>query len=171
MGAEEAEPRRVLCGPRARVALLADVAARPHIEACGLLVGRRADSGWIVEETVPLRNTSDAPDYFEFDPDELLQCYLEWDERLIGAYHSHPGGPARPSNTDRGNMRNHADSPWVWLILSPRSATPLGAPPGGDWRSVGVAAFRVDCDGRLLEYPVELIEDEAALADDTVPVA
>jgi proteasome lid subunit RPN8/RPN11 len=166
MADEDAALRRVVCGSRARATLLADVAARPRIEACGLLVGRREAGAWIVEEAVPLRNMHDAPDYFEFDPEELLRCYLEWDERLIGAYHSHPGGPARPSNTDLGNMRNHADSPWVWLILSPRSVTTLGIPPGGAWHSAGVAAFRVERNGRLVEYPVEFDDDDGAAPAD-----
>jgi desampylase len=153
------EGRRVVCERRAGAALLADLSARPHIEACGLLVGTQTNGVWRVEDALPLRNTHNAPNYFEFDPEELLRHDLEWGERIIGAYHSHPGGPARPSQTDIGNMRANDASPWVWLILSPRGATALGAPEGGSWRSAGVAAFRME-DGRLVEFPVRVVDDE-----------
>lgn len=152
--------RRVICGPTARTALLTDLAARPRIEACGLLLGRHLAGGWIVEDAIPLRNMHNADDYFEFDAEDLLRCDLEWGERIIGAYHSHPDGPARASRTDVGNMRALSHSPWVWLILSPRGATPLGIPPGGDWRKAGVAAFRVE-EGRLTSFPVDVAEEEA----------
>jgi proteasome lid subunit RPN8/RPN11 len=152
---DRVDGRRVICRPEARAALLADLAERPRIEACGLLLGRHEAGAWIVEGAIPLRNTHNANDHFEFDPDELLRCDLEWGERIIGAYHSHPDGPARASRTDYRNMRALAESPWVWLILSPRGATPLGAPPGGDWRVAGVAAYRVEA-GRLVRFPVEV---------------
>jgi proteasome lid subunit RPN8/RPN11 len=153
---EQSGARRVICRARARDALLADLAARPHIEACGLLIGAAdAGGGWLIDDALPLRNTHNATNYFEFDPEELLTCDLQWGERIVGAYHSHPGGPARPSRTDIGNMESNAGSPWVWLILSPRGATPLGPPPGGTWRAAGMAAFRVE-EGQLQEFPVEL---------------
>lgn len=158
---EQSEGRRVVCGQRAHASLLADLAARPRIEACGLLVGTREDGAWVVEDALPLRNTHNAASYFEFDPEELLRHDLEWGERIIGAYHSHPGGPARPSQTDIDNMRANDASPWVWLILSPRGATALGAPPGGSWRSAGVAAFRME-DGTLIEFPVLLAGEDGA---------
>lgn len=158
------EGRRVVCARRACAALLADLAARPRIEACGLLIGTQTDGEWAVEQALPLRNVHNASSYFEFDPEELLRHDLEWGERIIGAYHSHPGGPARPSQTDIGNMRANDAAPWVWLILSPRGATPLGAPPGGSWRSAGVAAFRVE-GGRLVEFPVRVEMDDGAAGD------
>jgi desampylase len=160
MASQLKEARRVICGPRARTALLADLAARPDIEACGLLVGAREDEAWLIEDALPLRNTHDSSSYFEFDPDELLRHDLELGDRIIGAYHSHPGGPARPSQTDIGNMQANTDSPWVWLILSPRSATPLGVPSGGTWRAAGLAAFRVEAESGLIEFPVEVAAAE-----------
>ncbi len=157
----KAQERRVVCGDAARAAFLADLAARPHIEACGLLLGVSTDGGWLVEEIVPLRNTHDSASYFEFDPEELLQQDLQFGERIIGAYHSHPGGPTRPSRTDIDNMHAQADSPWIWLIVSPRGATPIGTSPDGAWSSAGVAAFRVE-DSTLTEFPVEVASDADA---------
>jgi proteasome lid subunit RPN8/RPN11 len=150
MAAESA--RRVICGMTARESLLADLAARPRIEACGLLLGTCDASGWHVEATAPLRNTAGSATFFEFDPAELLEHDLRHGTAIIGVYHSHPGGPARPSPTDLGQMRAEAEAPWVWLILSPRGGTPLGIPAGG-WRAAGVNAFRVE-DGALVTFPV-----------------
>jgi proteasome lid subunit RPN8/RPN11 len=155
------ETRRVVCGARVCRALLADLNARPRIEACGLLVGAYADGTWLIEDALPLRNTEDSATYFEFDPEELLQCDLEWGERIIGAYHSHPGGPARPSPVDIGNMRANTASPWVWLILSPHGAALLGALPDGEWQSASVAAFRVEDEIGLVEFPIEVEEEPA----------
>jgi proteasome lid subunit RPN8/RPN11 len=125
-----------------------------------LLIGTSAGGAWLIEDALPLRNAADSATYFEFDPEELLRHDLAWGKRIVGAYHSHPGGPARPSQTDIGNMRANVDSPWIWLILSPRGATPLGVPPGGEWRSAGVAAFRMETDGALRELPVAVNESQ-----------
>lgn len=148
--------RQVFCRAPARDDLLADLAARPRIEACGLLLGTCEAGGWWIDATVPLRNTADSATFFEFDPAELLDNDLRYGERIIGVYHSHPGGPARPSATDLGQMRAQTDAPWVWLILSPHGGAPLGTPPSG-WRSAGVGAFRIE-DGALVTFPVLVTE-------------
>jgi proteasome lid subunit RPN8/RPN11 len=155
------ESRRVICGAHARETLLNDVTVRPRIEACGLLIGAVRDGNWVVEEAAPLRNTFDSASYFEFDPAELLEQDLRWGERIIGAYHSHPGGPPRPSRTDFGNMQNNGESPWVWLILSPFGATPLGQVEAGAWHAVTVAAFRVEGDA-VVQFAVDLAPETTA---------
>ena len=123
---DETETQRmgeqVICGPAARTAILADLAVRPRIEACGLLLGTFADGAWHIEDAVPLRNSDDSAASFEFDPEELVLRDLEYGERIVGAYHSHLGGPAHPSRKDLRNMRAHAESPWIWLIVAPRPA-------------------------------------------------
>jgi proteasome lid subunit RPN8/RPN11 len=102
--------------------ILLDAYGRQEIEACGALLGRYDQEGiWRVEETVPLRNSSASPVYFEFDPVELLTIDLEQPGRMIGVYHSHPAGPAVASSTDRKNMQRvnvEQQIPWVWLIVS-----------------------------------------------------
>lgn len=162
----EADPapvraRHVICEPRARAALLRDLAERPRIEACGLVLGRCEGGAWVAEDTVPLRNAANRSDYFEFAPEDLVRHDLEHGDRIIGAYHSHPGGPNRPSTIDVGNMRALTESPWIWLIASPRGATPLGVPPGGSWRAAGIAAFRVE-GGQLVEFPVDVAPETPA---------
>jgi desampylase len=155
--------RQVICHPQARDGLLADLAARPRIEACGLLFGTLGGGGWQIEATVPLRNIANSATYFEFDPAEMLSHDLRQGAAIIGVYHSHPGGPAYPSSTDLGQMRAEAESPWVWLILSSRGGTPLGIPASG-WRAAGVAAFRVE-QGALVSFP--LVVADGASAEET----
>jgi proteasome lid subunit RPN8/RPN11 len=106
----------------AKKTLLLDVYKRRRIEACGVLIGTFDDVGnWLVEAAHPLRNPFDSPVYFEFDPEDLLNVDLQYPERVIGAYHSHPTGFAKASSTDRKNMKRvNVDQriPWVWLIIS-----------------------------------------------------
>jgi proteasome lid subunit RPN8/RPN11 len=149
--------RRVLCHARARDGLLADLAARPRIEACGLLLGTTDGDGWRIESAVPLRNTADSATYFEFDPAELLEHDLRHGAAIVGVYHSHPGGPALPSATDLGQMTMEAEVPWVWLILSPRGGAALGTPPAGNWRTAGAGAFRVEA-GALVSFPIVMTD-------------
>lgn len=102
-------------------ALFVDVCHRHAIEACGVLLGLIDDKGnWHVEEAIPLRNIFDSPVYFEFAPEDLLRIELEYGERVIGVYHSHPTGYARASDTDEENMKRvnmDEDIPWVWCII------------------------------------------------------
>ena len=56
------EKAEVSIDARAYKTLLLDVYKRQRIEACGLLLGTIDQAGnWHVEETHPLRNTSDSP--------------------------------------------------------------------------------------------------------------
>ena len=113
----------------ARKTVLLDVYKRRRIEACGVLIGTIDEAGnWHVEAAHSLRNPFDSPVYFEFAPEDLLQVDLLYPGRIIGAYHSHPGGLARASGTDRKNMKRvnvEQRIPWVWLIISgPFERTP-----------------------------------------------
>jgi proteasome lid subunit RPN8/RPN11 len=116
------ETAEVTISVKAQKTLLLDVIKRRRIEACGLLIGSIDDAGnWHVEETHPLRNISDSPTYFEFAPEDLLAADLAYTDKIIGAYHSHPTGPALASHTDRQNMKRvniEEQIPWVWLIVS-----------------------------------------------------
>lgn len=97
-----------------------DIAQRPQIEACGVLLGSIDEQGnWYAAEAHPLRNIFASASYFEFDPEELLTIELSYPDQIIGVYHSHPTGFARASNTDRENMQRvnqQQQIPWVWLI-------------------------------------------------------
>lgn len=116
-------------------------AALPH-EGCALLLGRRlgapegAGGGegrlWRLERIWPALNTwepaAERRHRFQLDPREQLLAQRWARERgleVLGAAHSHPGGVAEPSATDRGLTAG----PTLMLIL----AFPSGddALPGG----------------------------------------
>jgi proteasome lid subunit RPN8/RPN11 len=100
-------------------------------ECCGLLIGRETAAGWEVEETIAAANV--APDpvrRFEVEPGTLLEVHRrarEAGRALIGHYHSHPGGPARPSDHDRARAREAGAEGEVWVIV-PVTAKGAGAP-------------------------------------------
>lgn len=77
-------------------------------EICGLLIGERAGAEKIVREVAPVENTWEQLDEqrrrFRISPEVFVR-----EERraraagreILGFYHSHPDGAARPSETDR----------------------------------------------------------------------
>ena len=147
---------KVILNTQARQAIRNDMLARPRIEACGLLIGEITPAGdWIANEALPLRNTRNSSVRFEFDSIELLKYDMTYGERIVGVYHSHPGGPPYPSGIDTGNMENLQDSPWVWLIASftgrRGAAVDAGAPDG-----LSIAAFRHDPQAGLQTIPIFL---------------
>ena len=94
-------------------------AAYPE-EACGLLVGRDRPGGhWRVGQIAPSRNrAADRRHAFEVDPGlriGLERALRGTDQRVIGHYHSHPDGPARPSATDLAKVH---EPDLVWLIVA-----------------------------------------------------
>ena len=67
-------------------------------EACGLLIGRTS-----AERFVPVTNAAASASEYEMDPAELIAALRELrdtGEKLIAIFHSHPNGPAEPSNRD-----------------------------------------------------------------------
>lgn len=110
-------------------------AAMPR-EACGLLIGRRVDGLAVVERTIEARNVAEGDERFEVDPLDHLAAQREARAtglEVIGAWHSHPEGPARPSQSDE----REALPGWVHVVVDARS---------GDW-----LAWSLGSDGRVVE--------------------
>jgi proteasome lid subunit RPN8/RPN11 len=111
--------------------IMAAAAASPDAEICGLLFGTSA----AIERAEPCANVAAEPARaFEIDPAALIAAHKAMRDggaRLIGCYHSHPHGPARPSPRDA-----EAANPdgWLWLIAAGDEVTA--------WRAV--AAGRVE---------------------------
>lgn len=112
----------------------AAAAALPE-ECCGLLVGRRLADGWGLTRSLASPNLArDRRHFFEIDPAlhiALLRSLRAAGgaEEVIGHYHSHPAGPARPSPRDLAAAH---DPEALWLILG-------GPATGGEiavWRPV-----------------------------------
>src|SRR5215475_12579053 len=145
---------KVILSAQARQAIRADILKRPRIEACGLLIGEITPVGdWIANEALPLRNTRNSSVRFEFDSLELLEYDMTYGERIVGVYHSHPGGPPYPSGIDTGNMENLQDSPWIWLIASFTGRRGL-AKDADESDGLSIAAFRHDPQTGLQTIPI-----------------
>jgi len=95
-------------------ALMAEAARAGPEECCGLLLGRenRIESARSAANIAadPLRR-------FEIDPQALVDAHRAaraGGPQVLGYYHSHPGGPAAPSATDRAMA---AGDGAVWAIV------------------------------------------------------
>lgn len=95
--------------------LLAEAAARPGIEVCGLLGG----SAGQVTSVYPVDNiASNKAQAFLLEPQGqilAMRSMRERGEELVGIYHSHPHGPAAPSAED---LRLAAYPNVYYLIIS-----------------------------------------------------
>ncbi|QZX98424.1 desampylase [Halobaculum rubrum] len=130
---------RLLLPAAVRDALHERRAAGAPAEVCGVLVGDRAgsaDSGGDtdgtgdgievtdaadrVAEAVPVANVAaDVERRYELDPAETVAAVEDAEDRgrdVIGFYHSHPRGPAEPSETDRDRA---TWTGYVYAIVAP----------------------------------------------------
>ncbi|WP_230630139.1 M67 family metallopeptidase [Sphingomonas sp. Leaf37] len=93
--------------------ILHDAATSPMVEICGLLFG----SEGAVTAAQSCRNVAADPSrWFEIDPVALIAAHRrarEGGPRLLGHYHSHPGGVPMPSPRDAAHAV--ADGT-LWLI-------------------------------------------------------
>jgi proteasome lid subunit RPN8/RPN11 len=90
-------------------------AASPR-ECCGLLEGTREGQTMRVAALHPARNLATAPDRFEIDPADhfaATRAARGKGRRIVGCYHSHPGGKAMPSEADRAGG---SEDDFLWLI-------------------------------------------------------
>lgn len=74
-------------------------------ECCGVLLGKMNDGERIVADVVPATNTrtDSIRDRYHIAPEELVSIQKSGRQRnldIVGFYHSHPGQPARWSQTD-----------------------------------------------------------------------
>ena len=96
----------------------------PH-ECCGLLLGKNGK----ITHTIPMKNSKPSPDSYIMDPLQQIDVFTKMEkrgERLIGIYHSHPKGPATPSNADL-KMAFHQDAIYVIITLEDRNTPELSA--------------------------------------------
>jgi proteasome lid subunit RPN8/RPN11 len=94
--------------------LAAAEAAHPH-EACGLLLGH----GDHIHTALQAANVHPHPErHFEIDPAALIAAHKAaraCGPQVLGYFHSHPNGLARPSATDAANA---AGDGRVWAIVA-----------------------------------------------------
>jgi proteasome lid subunit RPN8/RPN11 len=113
--------------------------ARYPREACGLLIGVQREDGRWVERATEARNLDhERPrDRYELDPQDFLaadELARRAGMELVGVWHTHPGHPARPSQTDHAA----AWPGWSYVIVSVSRA---GVEEVRSWRLNGDGDF------------------------------
>jgi proteasome lid subunit RPN8/RPN11 len=120
-------------------AMVAHVRAHAPEEGCGMLGGPPGR----VEACYGVENILHSPVAYEMEPRAQVEAMIAIEARgwdIVGIFHSHPSGPARPSRTDVAQAY-YPDA--VYVILAPDGA--------GGW---GGRGFRIEA-GRVRE--VELV--------------
>ena len=96
-------------------AVIAHAREAAPVECCGLLFG----NDQTITSHQPTVNVHPAPQSrFEIDPQVLIDAHRAMRSggpRLVGYYHSHPGGWPVPSATDRGMA---AADDMIWAIVT-----------------------------------------------------
>ena len=108
--------------------IVGEADAFPAHEVCGLLFG----TGARIDRALSCRNVaSDPASAFEIDPAQLIAAHRAaraGGPRIVGCYHSHPGGPPLPSA--RAGAAAAPDGS-IWLIVAGRGTGCYRAVPGG----------------------------------------
>ncbi|QCC59230.1 M67 family metallopeptidase [Natrinema thermotolerans] len=122
-------------------------------EICGVLGGAYDPDGRSrVASQYPARNVADDPrTRYEIDPEQQLRLFDRLEDRsesIVGFYHSHPRGPARPSATDAANAA-WPDRSYVIVSLEPLEI--------GSWR------WRTGSDGA--DAPGDRFEREQVVVE------
>ena len=89
--------------------------AASHRECCGILLGQ----GEQITAIQPAANVHPQPEtHFEIDPQVLIDAHRaarEGEAQVLGYYHSHPTGAARPSATDQAMASSDGR---IWAIIA-----------------------------------------------------
>ena len=105
----------IISQPAHAIMLAAVHRAAPH-EACGLLFGTPTH----INSAAPTANVAPDPArHFEIDPAALITAHRAAREgsgpQVVGYFHSHPNGLARPSATDEASAARDGR---VWVIVA-----------------------------------------------------
>ena len=96
-------------------ALLAAAAEAHPRECCGILLGE----GGVITSATPAANVHARPEtHFEIDAQALVDAHRvarSGGPQVLGYYHSHPNGLARPSLTDEAMATGQG---LVWAIIA-----------------------------------------------------
>ncbi len=118
----------VTLSPTAHAAILAAAAEAAPCEACGLLLG----AGAHIETAEAAANVHPDPHrHFEIDPVALIAAHKAartGGPQLVGYFHSHPGGLARPSATDAAMASGDGR---IWAIAAGGAVTLWRDVPSG----------------------------------------
>lgn len=118
---------------RERARLEALACARYPREACGLLLGWRAQACVRVAHVREARNLARASERYDLDPVDHLaaeELAQRLDLAVVGVWHSHPDRPPVPSEIDRAQ----AWPAWSYVIVSVAAGVASGL---RSWRLAG----------------------------------
>jgi proteasome lid subunit RPN8/RPN11 len=110
--------------PKVWDALTAHLERCYPLEGCGLIL-----EGGAGQRFVPIRNALQSPVAFALDPHQHLAVEREASlagERIVALVHSHPDGPAEPSDRDRRDAAPGGEPlyPGVpWIVVAVRRGT------------------------------------------------
>lgn len=106
-------------------------------ECCGLVEGKCDAQTFRITALHPARNLAAVPDRFEIDPQDQFTAHKAaraGGRAIVGCYHSHPNGHARPSAADQAGA---GEENFLWLIASNEEVTAFvylrGKFVGADW--------------------------------------
>ena len=95
--------------------MLAEAARAHPRECCGILLGE----GDTITAIAPAANVHASPEtHFEIDPQALVDAHRDarsGGAKVLGYYHSHPNGLARPSATDEAMATGQR---LIWAIIA-----------------------------------------------------
>lgn len=95
--------------------LIAEAAGAQPRECCGILLGE----GGHITGAMPAANVHPHPEtHFEIDPQALIDVHRAaraGGGQVLGYYHSHPNGLARPSETDVAMIGEQGA---IWAIIA-----------------------------------------------------
>jgi len=107
--------REAVLARAARETMLAAARAAAPAEACGLLLG----TGGRIDAATSAANVHPQPArHFEIDPAALIAAHKAaraGGPQVLGYWHSHPNGLARPSATDRAHASGDGR---IWAIVA-----------------------------------------------------
>ena len=113
---------RLLLPENARAQIVAAARHAAPRECCGLVLGRLSGEDAVATALHPARNLAAQSDRFEIDPADQFaaaRAARAAGQTVIGCYHSHPNGMARPSADD---LAGAGEENFFWLIATPDGA-------------------------------------------------
>lgn len=119
---------RLTLTPAAHAAIIAAAEVAAPSEACGLLLGTETQ----IETAQPAANVHPEPTrHFEIDPAALIAAHKAartGGPQVLGYFHSHPNGLARPSATDAAMASGDGR---IWAIAASGVVTLWRDTPSG----------------------------------------
>lgn len=117
--------------------MLMDVQFRDPEEACGLLGGK----GQLTLAVVPVTNMLRSTNRYRMEPREQLRAFNLFDAQglvITGIYHSHPAGPAQPSQSDINEAYYSDAVHLIWYKTSEGWGCRAFRIHGGSFREVDI---------------------------------